>query len=566
MQLLQDERLIGKLLSKSSRELALNLLCVEFQGPTSFRTDVLGDDSSAIANAVLVWKSCRGGSFGKQYFTWAGRVLGRAFAASGHIHEELLRESSLSEIKDLSPASREHGDSTACVLNLLQDLILGYDELNAGLAEAALRVIMTTSDETLRETCKKSLAEGLYIASMWAPYQAPPSERLDLLDTELHGNPYGSEEILREHWLRDFTVALARSVPDDILLCSLVPIVWKVSHFAEQAFPFILHLVLSSPYQDQHTVRKKLSKSFLSWFGDVPSVDKNKIKVLINSLLYLRTQPLPNEISSADRSHWLEIDYMRAAAAATRCGMFRTALLFAEEYCSAPAKSSRRSSVNHGGFEQSDMPSEMLLTIFQNIDDPDLYYGVKQNASLNTILGRSEYEKDGPKALAFRSALYDTHLRRRDSDSNKDAQALVKALDYQGLGGLSHSLFQAQQSVGMNAESLDSMFRTARKLEQWDLPVPSSYSTNAVTTYKAFQSIQTAVDQGAILRAINEGFDTTMNTLMGQNLTASALHDSLQTLAALVEMDEVLSTQGSEQIEEILSRFQDRSVWMKTGR
>jgi len=566
MQLLQDEQLIGKLLSKSSRELALNLLCADFQGPASFRTDVLGDDSSAIANAVLVWKSCRGGSFGRQYLTWAGRVLGRAFAASGHVHEELLRESSLSEIKNLTLSSKEHGDSTACLLNLLQDLIQGYDELNAGLAEAALRVIMTTSDEKLREACKKTLAEGLYIASMWAPYQAPPSERLELLDTKLYEDPYGPEDILREHWLRDLTVALARSVPDDVLLSALVPIAWRVSHFGEQAFPFILHLVLSSRYQDQHAVRKKLSKSFVSWFGDVPGADKNKLKVLINSLLYLRTQPLPKEISSADRSHWLEIDYMRAAAAATRCGMFRTALLFAEEYCSAPANSSRRSSVNHGGFEQSDMPSEMLLTIFQNIDDPDLYYGVKQNASLSTILGRSEYEKDGPKALAFRSALYDSHLRRRNLDSNQDAQALVKALDNQGLGGLSHSLLQAQQSVGMNAESLDSMFRTARKLEQWDLPVPSSCNTNAVITYKAFQSIQTAVDQGTILQAINEGFDCTMKTLMGQNLSASALHDSLQTLAALVEMDEVLSTRGSEQIEEMLSRFQDRSVWMETGR
>jgi serine-protein kinase ATM len=568
VELLQDEQINRRFLSKPSRELALNMLCSEFQSPTSFRTDVLGDDLSAISNAVAVWKSCKGKS-SKEYLSWAGRILGRAFAASGHVHQELLRESALSEIKDLSLASEKNGDSRACVFNLLHDLILGYDEFHAGLAEAALRVIMTTSDETLKETCKKTLAErvagGLYNASIWDPYQAPPSETLGHVDIESPGEPYDFDAIFRENWLRNLTIALARSVPDDILLFALVPIVLKVPSFAERAFPFILHLVLSSPYQSQHTARKDLSKSFMNWLGDIPDVNKNSLKVLINALLYLRTQPRPRESSSADRSYWLQIEYLRAAAAATRCGMFKTALLFAEEYCSAPVKSSRRSSVGHS-FEQSDMPTEMLLTVFQNIDDPDVYYGVQQTANLSTILGRFEYEKDGPKSLAFRSAQYDSHLRRRDPESNRDAQALVKALDNHSLSGLSHSLLQAQQAVGMSAESLDSMFRTARKLEQWDLPVPSSCSNNPVTIYKAFQSIHTAVEHGTILQAVNEGFDCTMKSLTEQDLGASALHDSLQTLAALVEMDEVLSTQGSEQIEEMLSRFQDRSIWMKTGR
>ncbi|TVY45705.1 Serine/threonine-protein kinase [Lachnellula occidentalis] len=568
IELLQDEQINARFLSKPSRELALDMLCSDFQSPASFRTDVLGDDISAISNAVVVWKSCKGKSSSKEYLSWAGRILGRAFAASGHVHQELLRESALSEIKDLSLASEKNGDSRTCVFNLLRDLVLGYNELHAGLAEAALRVIMTTSDETLKETCKKTLAggaEGLYIASIWDPYQAPPSETLGHLEIDSHNKPYELDAILRADWLRNLTIALARSVPDDILLVALVPIVLRVPTFAERAFPFILHLVLSSPYQSQHTAKKDLSKAFMKWLGEIPDVDKNNLKVLINALLYLRTQPLSRETSIADRSYWLEVDYLRAAAAATRCGMFKTALLFAEDYCSAPQKSSRRSSVNHS-FEQSDMPTEMMLTIFQNIDDPDVYYGVKQTADLNTALARFEYEKDGPKSLAFRSAQYDSHLRRRDPESKQDAQALVKALDNHSLSGLSHSLLQAQQAVGMSAESLDSMFRTARKLEQWDLPVPSSCSNNAVTTYKAFQSIQTAVEHDTILQAINEGFECTMKSLTEQNLGASALHDSLQTLAVLVEMDEVLSTQGSEQIEEMLSRFQDRSIWMKTGR
>jgi ataxia telangiectasia mutated family protein len=57
-----------------------------------------------------------------------------------------------------------------------------------------------------------------------------------------------------------------------------------------------------------------------------------------------------------------------------------------------------------------------------------------------------------------------------------------------------------------------------------------------------------------------------MSTLVQQDLGASALHDSLQTLATLTEMDEVLSSRGSQQFEEVFNRFQDRSGWMKIGR
>ena len=212
------------------------------------------------------------------------------------------------------------------------------------------------------------------------------------------------------------------------------------------------------------------------------------------------------------------------------------------------------------------MPSEILLDIFQNIDDPDLYYGVQQNHSLNTILARLEYERDGPKSLAFRGAQYDSHLRINDSAAAKDAQSLVKALDVLSLNGLSHSLLQTQQSIGMDGTSLESMFRTARKLEQWDIPVPTAVENNAVTVYKTFQAVHLATDQSTIARAINKGFGSIISPAIHQDLGASALHDSLQSLAALVELDEVFGTQGSVQFEELLARFRDRAEWMKTGR
>ncbi|KAE9373539.1 hypothetical protein N431DRAFT_557618 [Stipitochalara longipes BDJ] len=562
-QLLKDEQMDGSLLSRPSRELALSMLCSDFHGPESFRTDMFGKDDQSIANAAVVWKSCKG-LMNRQYLSWAARILGRAFAASGHIHEELLQESNLSKLKELILAQDDSGDSRGGILSLLQDLTLGHDAHVLGLAETALRLIVSTSDDTLASLCQKYLSESLAVASIWMPYEVPPSELdptlQDLsLDEQLH-----VDAILKDHWIRDLSIAIAQAVPNDHLLLSLVPILRKVPGFADQAFPFILHLALSVSTQAHHARKREISYAFGAWFENSKIVQKNNLKMLLNAILFLRTQPLPGEKSSAERSRWLEIDYMKAATAAAECGMFKTALLFVEEVCSQPTRSSRRSAVLNP--DQNDIPTPLLLSIFESIDDPDMYYGVQQNANLDTILARFEYEKDGPKSLAFRGAQYDSHIRRQNPESVQDVQSLVKALDVLSLSGLSHSLLQGQKTIGMTPASLESMFRTARKLEQWDIPVPSTSSSNSITVYKAFQAVNNSLDYPTILLAINEGLESTMTTLVKQDLGAPALHDSLRTLATLTEMDEVLSSRGSQQFEEILSRFQKRAGWMKIGR
>lgn len=563
-QLLRDEQMEGGLLSRPSRELALSMLCSNFHSPDSFRTDIFGNDDLSIANASVTWKSCKGLT-NKQYLSWAARVLGRAFAASGHIHEELLQESNLSKLKELTPKTEdESGDSRSGILSLLRELTQGHDVQVLGLAESALRVIVSTSDDTLAGLSRRHLSESLVIASNWMPYKIPPSELDPTLQDLSLDKQLLPDAILRDHWIRDLSIALAQAVPQDHLLQSLVPILRRVPGFADEAFPFILHLVLSASTLGHHASKRAISHAFGSWFGNSETIEKNNLKMLLNAILFLRTQPLPGEKSSADRLRWLEIDYMKAATAAAECGMFKTALLFVEETCNQPTRSSRRSSSINS--EQSDIPTALLLTIFESIDDPDMYYGVKQNASLDTILARLEYEKDGQKSLAFRGAQYDSHIRRQNPESTQDVQSLVKALDVLSLSGLSHSLLQGQKTIGMTPASLESMFRTARKLEQWDIPVPSTSSSNSITVYKAFQAVNNSLDYSTILQAINEGLECTMSTLVQQDLGASALHDSLQTLATLAEMDEVLSSRDSQQFEEVLYRFRQRSGWMKIGR
>lgn len=564
MELLEDERSGRRLLNKSSRNLAFSQLYGNFKQPTSFRNDVLGSDNRAIEFAPTVWNLCQDAPMSDQFLIWAAKIMGRAFAATGHIHQQLLQESGLRQIMEIGRVSSNQKSSKSCILQLLQGLTLGDHLKTVGLAEAVLRVIVTEPDpppDDIESVLRREiLSDSLYKACDWTPYHVPPSDVL-ILKIDAPHDPFGAESIIQPHWPRMLMISLVQSVPSDTVLSVLQPLLRDADGFAEQALPYIVHLVLSLQLDGQQTAKRQLSKSLRSWLGNEELLETAHVKLLMNTLLYLRAQPLPRESSSADRMHWLEVDYTRAAEAAARCGMFKTALLFVEISVSESTRMSRRSSAGKPA-----EPQDILHHIFKHIDDPDIFYGLQQNASLGTVLNRLEYENDGMKSLAFRGAQYDVHLRLQDKASKSDAQALVNALGMLSLDGLSHSLIQSQQSISMDTHSIKRMFQTARKLEQWDLPMPASYDNEAVMLYKSFQAVNLSNDRESLIIAVAEGLKSTFSGLLQSTTKAGSIHASLQSLAALTEMDEVLSSSSSEQFEEMLARFHSRSNWMRTGK
>ncbi|UKZ56595.1 Serine/threonine-protein kinase tel1 [Trichoderma virens] len=560
LDILNDEIAESQLLNESSRQLALGLLCGDFTIPTHSRNDVVESDQNAIAHASAVWKSCGAQNLSENYLSWAGRVVGRSFLASGTIPEDILRESQLDQYEKIAPGP--HGSEMG-LLHLLQDLTMDPNSVTAGLAEATLRTAISQAvvedDGPLVTAGQRSLSESLFIASQWGSYRTPPSETAP---TGLPDDDQFSwtEDVTSQNWLRRLSAFLSQSVPSSILLSVLSPVLLKVKGFAEKAFPFIVHLVLYFQLEQQQATKKSLSGAMKEWLGSAEPTARGNIKLLINTILYLRTQEYPKEASIADRLHWLDIDYAMAASSATRCGMHKTALLFAEIAASETARASRRSSVA----KEADI-NETLLAIFENIDDPDAYYGLPEEASLSNVLSRLEYEQEGTKNLAFRGAQYDSHIRLRQNTSESDAHALVKALGTLGFAGLSHSLMQTQQNLGSTPSSIESTFHTARRLEIWNLPVPATSDHHAVVTYKAYQTMHQATNLSAIRASIYDGFARTMKNLVSNNRNATALRSRLGALAALSELDEILNIADVTELEGLMSRFQERSQWMRSG-
>ncbi len=242
--------------------------------------------------------------------------------------------------------------------------------------------------------------------------------------------------------------------------------------------------------------------------------------------------------------------------------MYKTALLFVEINSSQKGRSSRRSST-----AKVEEPTDTLLSIFKNIDEPDSFYGVQQQSSLSSVMDRLEYESAGFKSLSFRGAHFDTQLRQHSnaSPAHAHAQGLIKVLGNLSLNGISHSLLPNQQAIGSGPGIIEAMLQSARKLEQWDIPAPPSYQGEASTVFRAFQSLNSSTTLNSVLGNLDRGLLDTLEHMIEGRQTASGLHATLRTLAVLTEMDEVMASKGSEQLEEAWQRLQTRETWMQTG-
>ncbi|KAI8262309.1 Serine/threonine-protein kinase TEL1 [Colletotrichum sp. SAR11_239] len=561
LEILKDGERDQKLLNEAARDLALGMLCGDFVVPSTGHQDVIENDDEALQNSALVWKSCNALDLSDEYLAWAGRVVGRSFAASGEIQPELLEESELSRYNRLAPGSN---NSEQGLLSLLQQLTQSKHTDISGLAESALRTIVSEADaqgdDALLVASQTTLTEPLFVASAWGPYRTPPT---DFIASQ---NIPDSQVFFRDHvespdWIQELAVHLAQSVPEYIILAALVPILKNVKGFAQDSFPFIVHLALYSQLDKQHVIKRNLSEATKEWLKIQDESARTNQKHLINTVLYLRTQQLPKETSIADRAMWLDVDFTSAAAAASRCGMYKTALLFTEVAASQATRSSRRSSA-----VRDEDSTDVLLSIFENIDDPDAYYGLPQPSDLSSVLSRLEYEKDGSKLLAFRGAQYDSHIQRGDHASQSDSQSLVRALGTLGLAGLAYSMQQAQENHDADEDSLASTFQTARRLERWNLPAPASVDNCSVTIYKAYQNIQQAADTLSVRSSIYNGFSHIMRNLVNGGLNAAKLRQHLGALAALTELDDVINVSDFSELEGMLEKFEQRGQWMRRGR
>ena len=550
------------LINDSAREAVLEVLCTQFEPTSNYREDILGEDELAHKSAPLLLRSLLNHDRHPSFRLWIARVLGRAYAGCGSEMLKELKSVIVTPISSENALALSHpaNGSRRNVLEFLGEMLYSNDLEYIKAAETALHSTFSVHRDPGDPMidCLGEVPAKLKTAFTWATWTpsvqalASPEMRKGLnLVEQLRLEEKTGFEI----WLRKLCMSLITCCEADSFIPRLAVVIQNIPDAAQKLFSPILHmaLLLGSSKQD---VRGTVSNAFKQWMNDCERVPRSSLKLALDAILYLRGQPLPHEVTKSDRDQWLDIDYRLAAGAAIYCEMYTTALLFLELSIAAEINStSRRATAG-----RVDLPTDLLLKIYQNVEEKDSFYGIRQPSTLPSMMQQLEFENSGFKSLSFRSAFYDSKTKHGKSSNQQSDPQVVKLLDDVQLNGI--SLAMITNAATQDPEIQDTMFTTARKLECWDLTAPSTATTQPAIIFKAFQDIHDKSDSSMIGRQLDTAYSSTLRSMFNASEHNLNLHSGLQTLGLLAEIEDVITSRGMTQVQEAYNRLVARTPWM----
>ncbi|KAK6004960.1 hypothetical protein QM012_007739 [Aureobasidium pullulans] len=566
--LLDDEESILPILGSIERRQVVSNLCCHFHVSDKVAEDIFGSDELALSYAQRVWESTQTLTVADDYAACAAKVLGRAYASTVSLGQIRPVRGLISH---LTSGTGEKTQSMQAIVIKLNNLLSSQDRTHVGVAEQCLRNIanrfITLGDHNGSIEFEKALPNHVidatamvYSKDVADPRNAQKFRREDLWHAaklDIH-KPF-------ELWVQNLAVSICRWAKDDPLVGQLERLFVSDEKSSPELLPYVIHLALTYEIEKEQVLRTYLSESFIAHFRSHEADTGRKCRLLLESILYLLTQKIPNERTRMDRLEWLELDYILAAEAADKCNM-PTASLYLGELGATPQsipQSSRRSSMTLSIPKL--LSNELLLSIYSRVDDPDSFYGVKQPPSLESVLARVHHEGDGIKGLMLHSARMDASLRQSGLANESDTLGLISSVGAMNLSSLTHDLLSRKSGQSTTATT-DAMLNAARKLEQWDVAPPPKNVSAAGTVYGMFKELATATNLESVQMDLNRALGSSIQHLQDARLDASAIRATLSSIAVLNEIDELTNVRSSSDLFHLWYRMQKRQNGWDIGR
>jgi ataxia telangiectasia mutated family protein len=561
MALLDDRRSESPLLTNSMQDPILALVCSTFEYAASTQNSVLGDSGDAVNFAPQLWEICiTNPAIDKSFLLWSSKVVGRAQHSAARL-ELAIPTTNTSHKSVFIQQDNTHVEleyhSTSIILQALLDVLFSTTRNEVGFAEQSLRFMLSNGEaRTKLETHIGRDIPREYVAAFRLT-TPDPTMPFPTLPSKVMNLEHGTLPTDLTDWLKDMVVFYANKARNG-LLQSLTILLRGVGRLAIELLAPILHLLLAEGLAlGDPTFGEFVAKSFDTIFGLRDSSHVRISKVLVQALLYLREQPFDQQSTIQSSTKWLELDYIQVSRAAESCGMYTAALLFAESApltreASQPA-SRKRVSIKH----TATIPDDLLRSIYEDIDEPDSFYGVHQDSSLNSVMERLEYENDGYKSLLFNGARLDSQLRRHQVSSTHSGSGVVNALSQLNLNSIALA-FQNSGIGNVGNQSLDQTLLTARKLEQWDVGAPDIRASDSAVLFKVFQGLHSASQDYELGAIIDNALVIELESALLKEPGSKALHSALRTISVLEEVSEVISCRNVGMIEGVWSKMWDR--------
>ncbi|KAI9720104.1 MAG: Serine/threonine-protein kinase tel1 [Chrysothrix sp. TS-e1954] len=559
--LLGDSKPRNTVLRTRHLDFCLDLLCGDFAEPESFRTDVVSPDGVAVRYSSALWDLNRRNALSAPFASWIAKVLGRSFLHNGSIPNHLSRESTFKDLEYLWAGLASTVAPTIAICRILVDLMSSSLQQEVAVAEAVLKSILLSSSLNSEKLQIKDYIPNDLVVSLTAPGRNPSAvstaynaATIDLDDSVRSGKDKSTDE-----WSSILVLALAGLVKSDAVLGTLISKPEAVKLFSKQCFPFVLHLVLSHDKRSGIGRTEQISSAFSYMLQQDSAYPNVHVRALLNAFMYLRSQEMPAEVTSFSRNSWLNLDLEAAASAAMRCKLYKVALLLLD--VRQTAESGRQTT----GKDRTPSLNHILLTAAQQMDEPDAFYGVPQEASLDAVAQRLAYEGNEAQELLLRSAQTDSYSRAQHGMSLGVGASIISSMARLNMNTLTERLAATQPATAANDGVADSMLKAAMNLGKWDIVTSSSINTNISDSYRTFQALAHCESLQAGKNILNDGLSRLLDRTRHENISGQALRSTFSAFAALTETSELLSTNTDEDFGEIRTRFEKRQDWMETS-
>ncbi|KAG4301276.1 hypothetical protein PCK1_002586 [Pneumocystis canis] len=331
------------------------------------------------------------------------------------------------------------------------------------------------------------------------------SERSQLLENPLMkiDEYYWKDKTISfSEWLRFLLRIILHNFNDDFLFRYLGDLVEYVASFSEKIFIFSVdYLLLNKSIGTSISVIEVLNQIVNFVFSQYDdSFYRPHILLMIEMILYLRSQTSEIHYSGFDLNFRFEINYFDAALAAASCQLWETSLLFICIYWT----------LNDSIID--DKMLNLLSIVYKEIDDPDLFYGIPYIVSLENILSRHKFEGNGWSSLFLHATALENDYRMLPLiNESEHVLGVMEAFNMLGFRSFSRmNLFYSRNNI--TSSFIKDQYSSSWRLEQWDLPCAPPSSNFDHIIYNILLLINRGAVQNIFSDILNSGYSAMINT------------------------------------------------------
>ena len=548
--ILRDQITARPLFSREMFLYTLATACSDFSVPSPGEADIL----AGIANLSEVASLLRGllhhPELSTNFRMWVVQVLGRLYGSSWRPGDSSSEETVAS---GNSPVHQSH----AGLLGALTEIVQQVDNKQAGLAEWTMQRISSDLTDAERMAIFGPGADHEMLSDLaFTDFPCPPANvAVSLSDA---ANDALEDRSKPENWMSAVAVHLCQASHHDLVLPSLLHISSSCSPFVDKVFSKLVHVALRLEQSSSRPIHQWLSELFSTALQSASGSSPELMNHIVDTLLYLRQQPYPNETTINDRGNWLDVDVAAITSAALELDRPKVALLFLEVQISQHAllqsRSTRKSSIRIDS-----IPSSILPPLSRVIDDPDYFYGFNEEPSLEAIAQKFSHEQAGFKNVAFQSALLDSQIKLSKMHPNGKLytdRELARALSSANLEIIAQAV-QSWSVGGINSLASEKSNVEQLKMITWDLQPPSPQLSLTTIVSQLQSKLEVALSPQDVHSGVEDAFQGIAAALLvSKYVTAS----HLSSMAVVSSTQEILAAASLDKLQDICAQY-DESHW-----